>query len=267
MLFDLKGKRRRVIQVVYAMLAVLMGGSLVLFGIGSDAPGGILDGLGLTDGGGPSNPQYEQEIEAAEERLEVNPDDEQALLNLARYHYLSATTGITTDPETGQRQMSEEAREELDEALEAWERYLETDPKPPDPGLARNMTQVNEIVFQEALARGDVSEVMASAEGAADTYRVAIREEPTAPGFGAMAQYLYITGETSAADQAVARAVELADPGDRGALRRNLQRQAQQAKKLSRQLEQIAETGRGTEAIEDPLGGLGPGAPTPEPAP
>ena len=33
----------------------------------------------------------------------------------------------------------------LEENLEAWERYLDTDPKPPDPGLARNITQVNEI--------------------------------------------------------------------------------------------------------------------------
>lgn len=264
MLFDLRGKRRRLIQTVYAVLAILMGGSLVLFGIGSDAPGGIFDGLGITDGGGPTNPQYEQEIEAAEERLEVDPADQLALLNLARYHYLSATTGITADPETGEREMSEGARQELDEALASWERYLDTDPQPPDPGLARNMTQVNEILFQDALARGDVDQALASAEGAAEAYRIAIREEATAPGFGAMAQYLYITGEDARADRALARAVELAEPDDRDALRRNLQRQARQAKQLSRQLDEFAQTGeRGTEAIEDPLGGLGPGAPAP----
>jgi tetratricopeptide (TPR) repeat protein len=264
MLFDLKGKRRRLIQTVYAMLAILMGGSLVLFGIGSDAPGGVLDGLGITDGGGPTNPQYEQEIEAAEERLETDPNDQPALLNLARYHYLSATTGITADPETGERQMSEDAREELDEALDAWERYLQTDPEPPDPGLARNMTQVNEILFQEALARGDVAAAQESAEGAAEAYRIAVREDPTAPGFGSMAQYLYITGEEERADRALARAIELAEPQDQEALERNLKRQARQAKRLSRQLDRFAQTGgRGTEAIEDPLGGLGQGAPTP----
>jgi tetratricopeptide (TPR) repeat protein len=264
MLFDLKGKRRRLIQVVYATLAILMGGSLVLFGIGSDAPGGVLDGLGITDGSGPTNPQYEQEIEAAEERLELDPNDQQALLTLARYHYLSATTGITADPDTGERQMSEEAREELDDSLEAWERYLQTDPDPPDPGLARNMTQVNEILFQEALARGDVAAAQESAEDAAQSYRIAVREDPTAPAFGSMAQYLYITGEEAKADRALARAVELSDPQNREALERNLERQARQAKRLSRQLDRFAQTGgRGTEAIEDPLGGLGQGAPTP----
>ena len=34
MLFDLKGKRRRVVQGVYLTLAVLMAGGLVFFGIG-----------------------------------------------------------------------------------------------------------------------------------------------------------------------------------------------------------------------------------------
>ena len=43
MLFDLKGRRRRVVQVTYIGLAILMGGGLVLSGIGSDASGGLLD--------------------------------------------------------------------------------------------------------------------------------------------------------------------------------------------------------------------------------
>ena len=36
MLFDLQGKRRRVVQATYLTLALLMGGGLVFFGIGSD---------------------------------------------------------------------------------------------------------------------------------------------------------------------------------------------------------------------------------------
>src|SRR5918992_4487779 len=53
MLFDLQGKRRRVVQATYLTLAVLMGGGLVLFGIGSDAgQGGLFDAVFGTDGGG-----------------------------------------------------------------------------------------------------------------------------------------------------------------------------------------------------------------------
>ena len=44
MLFDLRGRgRRRTVQVIYLSLALLMGGGLVLFGIGSDQSGGLVD--------------------------------------------------------------------------------------------------------------------------------------------------------------------------------------------------------------------------------
>jgi len=42
-LFDLKGRRRRVVQATYLLLAILMGGGLVLFGIGGDVSGGLFD--------------------------------------------------------------------------------------------------------------------------------------------------------------------------------------------------------------------------------
>ena len=51
MLFDLQGKRRRVVQVTYLGLAILMGGGLVLAGIGSDASGGLLDAFKGGGGG------------------------------------------------------------------------------------------------------------------------------------------------------------------------------------------------------------------------
>ena len=51
MLFDLRGSgRRTTVKVVYLTLAVLMGGGLVLFGIGGDVSGGLVDAI--TDNGG-----------------------------------------------------------------------------------------------------------------------------------------------------------------------------------------------------------------------
>lgn len=262
MLFDLRGKRRRLIQVVYACLAILMGGSLVLFGIGSDAPGGILDGLGLSDGSGPSSPQYEQALDEAEERLAANPNDSEALLEVARNHYLIATLGITVDPQTGERQVSSDARESLDEAVAAWNRYLETDPRRPDAGMARNISQVNEIRFSEALERGEVREALVIAEQTAEAARIAVRQSPTAPDLSNMARYLYISGKEAEADRARERAIELVDAQDREQIERVLNRQARQAKRLNRQLEEFLESGdAGTGRIEDPFGGLGAPAP------
>ena len=54
MLFDVRGGRRRVIQVIYLSLAILMGGGLVLFGIGGNVSGGLFDAIGGSNGGGGS---------------------------------------------------------------------------------------------------------------------------------------------------------------------------------------------------------------------
>ena len=46
MLFDLRGRgRRRTVQAVYLTLAILLGGGLVLFGVGGNVSGGLLDAL------------------------------------------------------------------------------------------------------------------------------------------------------------------------------------------------------------------------------
>jgi hypothetical protein len=46
MLFDLRSPgRRNAIKVVYVTLALLMGGGLVLFGIGGEVSGGVVDAL------------------------------------------------------------------------------------------------------------------------------------------------------------------------------------------------------------------------------
>jgi len=265
-LFDLRGKRRRVIQVVYACLAILMGGSLVLFGIGSDAPGGIFDGLGLTDGGGSTDPRYEEEIDAAEATLATDPENQEALLTLARYRYLSATTGIVTNPETGQREVSADAREQLDEAIDAWNRYLETEPARLDADIAINMAQLNEIRFDDALGQGDAAGGLAAAEDAVEAYEVAAERDGTAVEFAGIARYAYIAGLNGKGDRALQQAVRATDPEDREDIEQTLNERAREAKQLSRELQRIVEQGdSGTGAIEDPFGGLDGGGSVLEP--
>ena len=74
MLFDLRGRRRRAVQATYLTLAVLMGGGLVLFGIGGDVSGGLIDAFGGRDSGGDdANSQLEQRIDRQQERLKASP--------------------------------------------------------------------------------------------------------------------------------------------------------------------------------------------------
>lgn len=270
MLFDLRGKRRRLIQVVYACLAILMGGSLVLFGIGSDAPGGIFDGLGLTNGGGASNPQYEQAIEDAETTLETDPTNQLALYELSRNRYLLATEGIVTDEETGQTSLTSDARENLDLSFDAWDRYLETDPQPPDQSMATNLSRAGELLFSDALGRSDVRDAFEIAETTAATARIAARQDPTPAGWATVSRYEYIAGNNTQGDNAFDRVLALVDEqdSDQEDLEETLDERAQEAKRLHRQLNRFLETGQDPSgALEDPFGGLGGGGPLQQPAP
>src|SRR3954465_2924552 len=137
MLFDLKGKRRRTVQGVYLMLAILMGVGLVAFGIGSGVNGGLSD---LFSGGGGSNKGDEiiqKKIDTANKQLQANPKSTSALAEVIRGHYQLATA--QSDPNTGQ--FTNDASGALREAAAAWEKYLATNPKKPDLGLARVMVQ------------------------------------------------------------------------------------------------------------------------------
>lgn len=137
MLFDLQGRRRRVVQVTYVGLAVLMGGGLVLSGIGSDAGGGILDAIvgNETDGGTEdARKPLQNRVDEANQRLRTNPRDQAALADLVRAHF---GLGGLEQNETDQGiEISDRGREELRKAERAWGRYIATDPKRIDTGLA-----------------------------------------------------------------------------------------------------------------------------------
>src|SRR5215212_6354969 len=136
MLFDLKGKRRRTVQGVYLMLAILMGVGLVAFGIGSGVNGGLSDLFSGGSGSNKGDEVIEKKIETAEKQLQANPTNAAALAEVIRGHYQLATVNST---ETGQ--FTKDAEDDLREAAASWERYIDANPKKPDLGLARVMVQ------------------------------------------------------------------------------------------------------------------------------
>src|SRR4029078_1312242 len=99
MLFDLKGRRRRVVQGTYLMLAVLMGGGLVLFGIGGGGAGGLLDAFKGGGGSSTRNAQVQKQIGHAQKRLATNPQDQTALAQIIRGNYQLA--GLNVDTNSG----------------------------------------------------------------------------------------------------------------------------------------------------------------------
>ncbi|MBA3300519.1 MAG: hypothetical protein H0T15_01505 [Thermoleophilaceae bacterium] len=165
MLFDLQGKRKRLVQVVYLTLAVLMGGGLVLFGIGGEVSGGLVDAF-TGSGGGGGDSLVEKRVEDNKKKVAANPKDEAALRELIRDNYQLATADA--NEQTGK--IGKEGRKDLQQAADAWIRYTAVQKKP-DDGSARFAV----LVFgPNGLGRADraagAAEVLADARPSAQTY-------------------------------------------------------------------------------------------------
>src|SRR5215208_1930994 len=125
MLFDLRGRRRRAVQVTYLMLAFLMGGGLVLFGIGGDVSGGLLNAFN-GGGGGSTDSALQDRVDREEKQLQATPRNERLLQELVRDYYSLAIS----QRDSGTVGFPEEAKDELRKAGTYWERYLESADEP-----------------------------------------------------------------------------------------------------------------------------------------
>jgi len=204
MLFDLRGRgRRRTIQVIYLSLALLLGGGLVLFGIGSNTSGGGLVDAIQGEGGGGDSPDavLDRQIEDAAKDARARPRDPAAWAKLSRLRFQRAGIGEGFQSETG--------RQKLVLATQAWERYLRLDPKNLDEGLALLMSRA---YGQEGLNQPDKA-VAAMRIVTAET------KPPNTNLYQQLAALAYRAGQTSTGDLAAERALELAEPDQRKQLR------------------------------------------------
>ena len=123
MLFDLQGKRRRVVQATYLTLAILMGGGLVFFGIGSDVQGGLSDAFSGGGGGDDGNSALEKRIERNEKAVAAAPAPtaatERARKALVRDYYQLA---VAQTSEEGA--FNDDAKADLRKAAANWNAYL-----------------------------------------------------------------------------------------------------------------------------------------------
>ena len=209
MLFDLRGRRRRAVQAIYLMLALLMGGGLVLFGIGGDVSGGLLDAFRST--GGDSGDAVRQDaIDKQEERLQARPDDERILQGLVRDYYALATS----KREEGSVGFPPDAKDDLRKAGSYWKRYAEAaeNPNPDTAGYALQIYDLQGLNQPKEAAR--VAALLA--EDANDT-----------PSYLRLVAYAARAGDTRTADLAAQKAVDLAPK----AQRKVIEKQAEALKK------------------------------------
>lgn len=201
MLFDLRGRRRRAVQVTYASLALLMAVGLVGAGIGSDAAGGIFDIFTGDDNADISdaNKETQKRIDSANDKLKANPRDQAALIQVIRGHYTIAASDANT--ETGE--FGDDGKDELRKASDAWVKYLALKPEKVDDALASLMMQA-----YSPGALNEPDKATTAAEIVAEN-----RNDPSS--YIQLVQYASLAGQQRKADLAGEKALDLAAPEER----------------------------------------------------
>lgn len=200
MLFDTSSpSRKRGVQVIFTTLALLMGGGLVFFGIGSATGDGGLASF-FTDN--QTQTPYDDDAKAAQEALDANPKDEAAAAKLAKARAQIAVAEAF-DPTTGE--INEDGGQELvNEATAAWTAYMKLGPAEPDAGAAM---QYASFFALPTVAKYD--------QAARAIQAALVTRKPTSGLYAQLAIFQLVSGDTEGYQQARARALELAPNAER----------------------------------------------------
>lgn len=191
MLFDLRGgKRGMVVKVVYAVLAVLMGLSLLL--IAGPLPFG--DIFGNEDATELAQEQNEERIERIEVKLAKDPEDPALLLNLTKAHLAA---GATLVEEVGPEQLAltPESRQEYEQAASSWDEYLEATDEP-NAGAAQQMANTFLQLAETATSLQDSERGIVAA---AEAQKIVADKLPSIGSLGTLALYTLFTFDYDAA--------------------------------------------------------------------
>ncbi len=252
MLFDLRsGRRRGLVKVVYAVLAVLMGASLFLT-VGPFSIGEIFSDSGSSTDAAQI---YEEQAERVEAKLKKDPENADLLATLTRANINAGNAGVTTEP-SGEKIVSTEAVEAYQKADQAWTEYLEATDEP-SAGLAQLMAP---MYFQLAELSRSYPEAETRLQAATEAQKIAAEARPNLNSLAVLARYTYFTGDFKAAEKARAEATKLANSASE---RESLDEVLDESKKLASTFVKSAKAaekeqkagGKPSESIESPLGG------------
>jgi hypothetical protein len=235
MLFDLRGRgRRRVVQVIYLCLAILMGGGLVLFGIGGNTNGGLFDAFS-SDNNTPKSTTYTKDIERIEKQLKVTPKNPALWARMASLRLAEGGARGAFDG-------NKDGLAEFQQAATAWNRYQALKPPKTDLSVARQMINV---YGQTGLNEPD------KAVGVMDII-IDQTDPPEADLYKQYALLAFTAGQSRKGDLAITKAVALSPPADRKQVKDSLEALKQQVAQAQADAAQQAATAAGAAAPTTP---------------
>ena len=277
MLFDLQSpRRRRVIRVTFGALAAIFAISFVFLGVGTGGGGFSFSDLFGGGSSGSTASAFDDDIKTAQEQIAVNPADTAALARLVQLQYSAANANTDTNGAP-----TSEGEQHLQEAADAWNKYVKVSNGNPNSSTAVYALNTFDLLARLNFAKArsdtstadaltDVTAAVDSWKTAAQAQQILIDAQPnkaTSNVYANLAQYLYLSGQTQAGDQAVAKAKQ-----GKGSDASTLDQQFTSIKQLGQQLQtaiqqltkqqqksQGGAPGAGGTGGGNPLSGLGVG--------
>jgi len=250
MLFDIRGRRRHVVRVVYAILALLMGASLFLV-VGPFNIGNLVGSSGSTNASQALNEQAKR----IELKLRTEPDNEDLLTALTRTRIAAGNALTEVSPETGAKILAPEGQQEFEQAAATWDRYLEQ----ANSVSASVAPLMASAFFTLAETSSGFEEVVANIDEAAATQNLAAEARPTVNSLSTLAIYEYYAGNFEAGDEAAKKAAAKAPKAEAKEVKKKIAQWRPRAKSFQQQKQEFAEQEKkqGKEALKNPFSGLG----------
>ena len=252
MVFDVRGRRKNVVKVVYAILAILMG--LSLFLVVGPAPLSDLFGTGSSTSSAAT--QFEDQAERLEVKLKKEPQDPALLLALTRAQINAGNALVEGNPATGEVFYGPDSRQHLAEASETWSKYLKATDEPSSSG-AQVAAQALFALAQTSRTNG---EVLTNVRAAEQAQQIVAEQRPSLGSLSTLAIYRYYAFDFDGADEAGKKAAGFANTKfERENLENELGETRKRGKEFEKQVAKIEKEAKearekGQPAVANPLG-------------
>ena len=250
MLFDIRGRRKNVVKVVYAILALLMGLSLFILAGGSGI-GGLFNSSSDSDAAG----QFEDQATTIERKLKKDPEDPELLLSLTRARINAGNASAEISPETGAVAYTTDSRQQLALASESWSKYL----KAADEPSASGAQLAASALFGLAQTARTGPEAEANVRAAAQAQQIVAAQRPSLGSLSTLAIYRLYSFDYDGAAKARDEAKPFANTKfERENLDNEFDQISKRAKEFEKQLQEIEKEARkarekGQSSVANPL--------------
>jgi tetratricopeptide (TPR) repeat protein len=266
-LFDLQSpRRRRVIRVTFGALAAIFAISFVFLGVGTGGGGFSVGDLFGTGGGSDGSSAFDEDIEAAQQRLATNPNDTATMAQLVQLHYSAANSQVDD-----QGRISSDGIQDLQQSVEAWTTYQKQAGSKAAVGTALIAYQAYFVLaqadFSDAAAAttgadqlAGLQSTVADLKGAGEAQQVVATARPSLGNWSKVAEAFYLAGDEAAAQRAIDEAKKL-DPAGGAKLEKQLETSQKEGARFQQAITQLTKQQRKSQGATggNPLSGISGG--------